>query len=161
MSRASGQPLPPYTIRTNRGLRHIASQAQVSFPFLLYYFINNFILLQTKLLLYNSSIMVAPPQSWHRCKQGPWRGKSKETAGEGNRGLRHVVSWAQVHFFLFFFLISLIKYVNRYYSAMTSTVATGTPTHHHHTYITSIRHGNMMKGGGLVCFLFYILLLHI
>ena len=47
VSRASGQPLPPYTIRTNRGSRRIASRAQVSFPFPLYYFINNFILLQT------------------------------------------------------------------------------------------------------------------
>ena len=116
-----------------------ASQAQVSFPFPHYYFINNFILLQTKLLLYNSSIMVAPPQSQHRHKQGAGRGKSKEMAGEGNRGSRRIASWAQVHFFLFFFLISLIKYVNRYYSAMTLMAATSTLVHHHHTYITSDR----------------------
>ena len=89
---ASGQPLPPYTIRTNGGSRCIVSRAQVSFPFPLYYFINNFILLQTKLLLYNSSIMAAPPQSQHQLKQGAGRGESKETAGEGNRGLRCIMS---------------------------------------------------------------------
>ena len=32
---------------------------------------------------------------------------------------------------------------------MTSMAAAGTPTHHHHTYITSIQHGNMMKGRGV------------
>ena len=31
---------------------------------------------------------------------------------------------------------------------MTSMAATSTPVHHHHTYITSIRHGNMTKGRG-------------
>ena len=30
---------------------------------------------------------------------------------------------------------------------MMSMAATGTPVHRHHTYITSIRHGNMTKGG--------------
>ena len=138
MSRASGQPPPPYTIiinRTNRGSRRDVSCAQVSFSFI-YYFINNFILLQTKLLLYNSSIMVAAPQSQHQHKQGVGRGKSKETAGEGNRGSRCDVSRAQVCFFLFFFFlpISLIKYINRYYSAMMSMAAAGTPAPSPHPY---------------------------
>ena len=31
---------------------------------------------------------------------------------------------------------------------MMSMAAISTPVHHHHTYITSIQHGNVTKGGG-------------
>ena len=158
--------LTPKEIRSSR---RIMSWAQVSFPFPLYYFINNFILLQTKLLLYNSSITVAPPQSQHRCKQGAGRGKSKEMAGEGNRGSRCVASWAQVRFFFFLFRSS---------NMLTDTIVPWhqwQPLAHPCTVTTPILHPSDMAtwrrvgwGGSrynasraLVCFLFYILLLHI
>ena len=104
VSQASAQPLPPYTIRTNGGSRCITSQAQVSFPFPLYYCINNFILLQTKLLLYNSSITVAPPQSRHRRKQGAGRVKVRRRQGKGT-GARDALRLEPRYVFSYFFLL--------------------------------------------------------
>ena len=170
--------------------------------------INNFILLQTKLLLYNSSITVTPPQSRHRRKQGAGRGKSKETAGEGNRGSRRVASWAQVCFFLFhssnMLTDTIVPWRQWWLPAHPHTITT--PILHPSEMATCWRAGgglemhrvsspwyvfffiyyyytttylawnepmngqNEMEMGGaqdimrlepLVCFLFYILLLHI
>ena len=110
--RSSTTTLQHYHQQDKQGLEmhHVLSLGKSSF--FLYYFINNSYFIQTKLLLYNSSIMAAPPQRRHRHKQGAGRGKSKETAGEGT-GARDATRLEPRY--IFSYLISLIKYINRYY----------------------------------------------
>ena len=78
------------------------------------------------------------------------------------------VSSPGTFFLIFFFLISLIKHINRYYRPWQQRRRPPAHPHHHHTHITSIWQGNMTKGRGggrdisrlepLVCFFVSLLI---